>query len=99
MGKAASEGSDLIIVTSDNPRDEEPLEIINDILEGVSAENIVESDRILAINMAVQIATAGDVILIAGKGHETTQISQGTSRFCDDRVIAKNALERKRDHK
>jgi UDP-N-acetylmuramoyl-L-alanyl-D-glutamate--2,6-diaminopimelate ligase len=95
MGQVACEGSDLVIVTSDNPRSEDPLGIINDIMVGVRRTEtrvIVESDRASAIRKAMQEANAGDIVLIAGKGHETYQIfKEGTIHF-DDREVAAEAL-------
>jgi UDP-N-acetylmuramoyl-L-alanyl-D-glutamate--2,6-diaminopimelate ligase len=76
MGRAAGEGSDLVVVTSDNPRSEDPLAIIADVLAGVretSVECIVEPDRHAAIARAIQSAGPGDIVLLAGKGHEKTQ--------------------------
>ena len=73
MGAAACRGSDRVVVTSDNPRSEDPRAIITDILTGVSGPVVVEPDRAAAIAQAIQEAGPGDVVLIAGKGHETTQ--------------------------
>jgi UDP-N-acetylmuramyl-tripeptide synthetase len=73
MGAAACRGSDRVVVTSDNPRREDPLAIISDILPGTSGEVVVEPDRAAAIALAIEAAMPGDVVLIAGKGHETTQ--------------------------
>ncbi|MEO6815742.1 MAG: UDP-N-acetylmuramoyl-L-alanyl-D-glutamate--2,6-diaminopimelate ligase, partial [Edaphobacter sp.] len=77
MGKAAGEGSDLVVLTSDNPRSEEPMEIIEEALAGVTAIGttcIVEEDRAGAIEIAIRSAKAGDIVLLAGKGHEKVQI-------------------------
>ncbi|QZA33948.1 UDP-N-acetylmuramoyl-L-alanyl-D-glutamate--2,6-diaminopimelate ligase [Hydrogenibacillus sp. N12] len=97
MGRAAAEGADALVVTSDNPRDEDPEAIIRDILAGIPAEarerTIVEVDRRRAIERAVALAEAGDVVVIAGKGHETGQIVRGTVHPFDDRVEARRALE------
>lgn len=78
MAQSAVEGSDMVFVTSDNPRSEDPEKIINDVLKGVPSEMInhkvfVEVDRRKAIGRAIQSAQPGDVILIAGKGHESYQ--------------------------
>ncbi len=73
MGQAASENADAIIVTSDNPRGEDPLAIIDDVLAGVSGPVLVETDRAAAIVAAIDLAEPGDCVLIAGKGHETYQ--------------------------
>jgi UDP-N-acetylmuramoyl-L-alanyl-D-glutamate--2,6-diaminopimelate ligase len=95
MGRAASEGSDLAIVTSDNPRSEDPDAIIRDILEGVAGPVEVEPDRALAIAMAVDSAREGDVVLIAGKGHEQGQETAGVTVPFDDRDVARDALRRR----
>lgn len=87
MGKIAEELADVVIVTSDNPRSENPQQIISDILAGFNNVNdvIVEPDRELAIKEAYKIANTNDVILVAGKGHEDYQIlATGTIHF-DDR--------------
>lgn len=87
MGRAAGEGSDLVIVTSDNPRSEDPTAIINEVLTGVretGVECVVESDRRAAIERAIQSARPGDIVLLAGKGHEKTQtFTDGTVPFDD----------------
>jgi UDP-N-acetylmuramoyl-L-alanyl-D-glutamate--2,6-diaminopimelate ligase len=94
MGRAASEGSDMAIVTSDNPRSEDPDAIIRDALEGVIGEVEVEPDRAAAISRAVEAAAPGDFVLIAGKGHEQGQESQGETVPFDDREVARDALRR-----
>jgi UDP-N-acetylmuramoyl-L-alanyl-D-glutamate--2,6-diaminopimelate ligase len=94
MGRAASEGSDLAIVTSDNPRSEDPDAIIREVLEGVSGEMEVEPDRALAIARAVEAAGPRDFVLIAGKGHEQGQESGGHTVPFDDREVARDALRR-----
>ena len=90
MGAACAEGADLLVVTSDNPRSEEPMAIIDDILAGIpeSARCYVEPDRRLAIMKALSLAGPGDAVLIAGKGHETEQIAAGVSVHFDDREEA-----------
>lgn len=94
MGRAASEGADLVYVTSDNPRNEEPLEIINDILEGMSSKEFqTEADRARAIFEAVGNASASDIVLIAGKGHEDYQEVQGQRLHFSDVGVAQKALE------
>ena len=78
MGQAAGELSDLVILTSDNPRSEDPLQIMNDALVGLrrtDTRTIVEPDRATAIRKAIEEAHAGDIVILAGKGHETYQIS------------------------
>lgn len=97
MGKIAAEYSDLIIVTSDNPRSEDPEKIINDILEGINIENtekelIVETDRKKALKTAVKRSSPGDIIIAAGKGHETYQLLKSGKIDFDDRLILKEAV-------
>ncbi|MBK9294577.1 MAG: UDP-N-acetylmuramoyl-L-alanyl-D-glutamate--2,6-diaminopimelate ligase [Oligoflexia bacterium] len=101
MMKAVETYSDLIVVTSDNPRTENPEAIINNILQGATplkiadGQIIVEADRRKAIEIAIQKADSGDVVLIAGKGHENYQII-GTQKFpFDDYLIAKEILNKK----
>jgi UDP-N-acetylmuramyl-tripeptide synthetase len=97
MGAVAGELSDVVIVTSDNPRNEDPLKIISEIEAGVKSKNgsyEVMSDRREAINRAVAMAQADDVVIIAGKGHETYQIIGGDKFHFDDREVAAEALER-----
>jgi UDP-N-acetylmuramoyl-L-alanyl-D-glutamate--2,6-diaminopimelate ligase len=105
MGGAGSEMADAVIVTSDNPRTERPSDIIDQILAGVAPENRgkvqVEVDRKRAIRRAVEMARPGDMVLIAGKGHETEQIMPdgrgGTVRHhFDDREVARAALAERR---
>ena len=87
MGRIAEELADKVIVTSDNPRSEDPQQIITDILAGFRSVNdvIVEPDRELAIKAAYNIANANDVILVAGKGHEDYQILADETIHFDDR--------------
>ncbi len=94
MGKIASELSDIIVVTSDNPRTENPQKILDDILIGIkeNIEVIVISDRALAIKTAIEKATSGDGVLIAGKGHEDYQILGTEKIHFDDREEAKKGL-------
>jgi UDP-N-acetylmuramoyl-L-alanyl-D-glutamate--2,6-diaminopimelate ligase len=96
MGMAAAELSDFAVLTSDNPRSEDPLDIINDALVGLrrfDTPHIVEPDRAKAIALALREARAGDVVLLAGKGHETYQVLKtGTIHF-DDREAARDALK------
>ena len=97
MMKAAEKYADLVIVTSDNPRDEEPLDIIKDILAGAdsSTEYIVVADRKEAIFKSLEIAKKGDVIVLAGKGHEDYQILKNNVHIhMDEREIVKEGLER-----
>jgi UDP-N-acetylmuramoyl-L-alanyl-D-glutamate--2,6-diaminopimelate ligase len=95
MGKAAGEGSDLVILTSDNPRSEEPKAILNDVLPGLAATGaqfLVEPDRRKAIGMAVAQARLGDIIILAGKGHEKTQTTREGVHPFDDVKVALQAL-------
>jgi UDP-N-acetylmuramoyl-L-alanyl-D-glutamate--2,6-diaminopimelate ligase len=96
MGKAAGEGSDLVVLTSDNPRSEDPMTIIEEALVGVKGTGtkcIVEVDRAEAIEIAIRAARAGDIVLIAGKGHEKVQIlKDGTVPF-DDVAVAAGVLK------
>ncbi|MFC5864077.1 UDP-N-acetylmuramoyl-L-alanyl-D-glutamate--2,6-diaminopimelate ligase [Acidicapsa dinghuensis] len=96
MGQAAGEGSDLVIVTSDNPRSEEPDAIIVEILPGLIAtgtDYLVEPDRAAAIALALSHAHTGDVVLIAGKGHETQQVLRNEVIFFSDAKVALSALQ------
>ena len=94
--------ADDIIITSDNPRLEDAASIIEDILKGVPAKDLsrvrVEVDRAKAIAMAVRSARAGDIVLIAGKGHEDYQIIGTEKRYFDDRVEAAAAARRAELH-
>jgi UDP-N-acetylmuramoyl-L-alanyl-D-glutamate--2,6-diaminopimelate ligase len=95
MGRAAGEHADLTIVTSDNPRNEDPAEIIADVIAGIppGASYRIEVDRRAAIRDAVAAARPGDIVVIAGKGHETTQsIGDETLPF-DDREVARAAID------
>jgi UDP-N-acetylmuramoyl-L-alanyl-D-glutamate--2,6-diaminopimelate ligase len=95
MGRAAGEGSDLVVLTSDNPRSEDPQAILAEALPGVQetgTECLVEVDRARAVRMAIAAARAGDIVLLAGKGHEKVQIlREGTIAF-DDVEVAGEAL-------
>ena len=93
MGRAASEGADSVIVTSDNPRHEDPLAIIDDITPGMKAGYKVEPDRARAIFEAVSMARAADVVLIAGKGHEDYQEIGDERHPFSDVEAALRALE------
>lgn len=91
MAKIASEGSDMVILTSDNPRSEDPEEILAEMNEGVPIErrkkSLTITDRKQAIKTAYNLANNGDVLLIAGKGHETYQEIKGVRHHFDDREI------------
>ncbi len=94
MGAVATAGADLVVVTSDNPRSEDPLAIIGRIVEGArsGATVEVEPDRAAAIDRAVEMARPGDVVLLAGKGHERTQTVGDRVLEFDDRTEAARAL-------
>jgi UDP-N-acetylmuramoyl-L-alanyl-D-glutamate--2,6-diaminopimelate ligase len=95
MGMAAGNNADLAIVTSDNPRTEEPEAIAEQVVGGmhdVPAEVLVEIDRRDAIALALDRARAGDVVVVAGKGHETGQTIGTTTRPFDDRAVAREEL-------
>jgi UDP-N-acetylmuramoyl-L-alanyl-D-glutamate--2,6-diaminopimelate ligase len=95
MGRAATSLADLTVVTSDNPRTEEPLAIIEEILPGAregGGAYVVEPDRRAAIRLAVREARPGDVVVIAGKGHEAGQEIAGRVIPFDDRVVAREEL-------
>lgn len=96
MAQEAARQSDRVIITSDNPRDEEPEDIINDMLAGLSAEDLKKTisivDRREAIRTACMMAQKGDVILVAGKGHEDYQIIKGVKYHFDDHEVVKEAL-------
>ena len=96
MGRVGAELADLVVITSDNPRSEPPEAIIAEILAGTgSAEPIVEPDRRVAIAVALTRADAGDLVVIAGKGHEQGQeFADGETVPFDDRVVARQELER-----
>jgi UDP-N-acetylmuramoyl-L-alanyl-D-glutamate--2,6-diaminopimelate ligase len=98
MGAVAARLADTVVVTSDNPRSEDPAAIIDEILEGVVAEkasgpDAVFVDRREAISFAVEAARPGDVVVIAGKGHETGQEFRDRKVPFDDRIVAREALE------
>jgi UDP-N-acetylmuramoyl-L-alanyl-D-glutamate--2,6-diaminopimelate ligase len=92
MGEVAARGSDLAIVTSDNPRSEDPLAIIQDVLQGTGVDVEIDPDRRSAIERAISLARSGDVVLVAGKGHEQGQEIAGVVHPFDDRVVARDAL-------
>jgi len=95
MGEAAGRGSDFVVLTSDNPRSEDPLAVIIDALVGLQktgARYVVEPDRRRAIAQALREARAGDIVLIAGKGHEKTQTTRDGVFPFDDVEVAREAL-------
>ncbi len=95
MGQAAAEGSDMVFLTSDNPRSEDPLQIMNDVLVGLRRFHVplvIEPDRAKAIYMAIKAAAPGDIVILAGKGHETYQILKDRTIHFDDRETAREVL-------
>jgi UDP-N-acetylmuramoyl-L-alanyl-D-glutamate--2,6-diaminopimelate ligase len=95
MGEAAGRGSDFAVLTSDNPRSEDPLGIINDALVGLQrsgARQKIEPDRRSAIDLAIREASPGDIVLVAGKGHEKVQITRDGSIPFDDVEVAREVL-------
>jgi UDP-N-acetylmuramoyl-L-alanyl-D-glutamate--2,6-diaminopimelate ligase len=95
MGRAAAEGSDLVVLTSDNPRSEELMAIIQEALVGVretTTECLIEPDRAAAIALAIRAARAGDIVLIAGKGHEKVQVLGDRTIPFDDVAVAADVL-------
>ena len=97
MGSVAAQFADVVVITSDNPRSEDPLEIIGAVRGGVPADYsglvVTDPDRRDAIAAAFALAEAGDVVVIAGKGHEQTQTIGTTVVPFDDRVVARQLLE------
>jgi UDP-N-acetylmuramoyl-L-alanyl-D-glutamate--2,6-diaminopimelate ligase len=98
MGASVANRSDFVIVTSDNPRSEDPALIMRQIVRGIEAEGLVNfktiSDRSEAIDAGLRMATAGDTVLIAGKGHEDCQILGDKRVHFDDREVARDVLKR-----
>ena len=93
MGTVVSEGADRIIITSDNPRDEDPEDIMDRIVEGVASPAFMRfGDRAEAIRCGVNLLRKGDILLVAGKGHETYQESTGVRRYFSDQETTKAAL-------
>jgi UDP-N-acetylmuramoyl-L-alanyl-D-glutamate--2,6-diaminopimelate ligase len=95
MGMAAAEKSDFVVLTSDNPRSEDPLDIINDALVGLrryDTPHLVEPDREKAIDAALKEARAGDIVILAGKGHEPYQVLSDRTISFDDRAVARDIL-------
>lgn len=93
MGAAVSRGADVAVVTSDNPRSENPLAIIDAICRGMDGGYRVEPDRAAAIRLALNEAAAGDIVLIAGKGHEDYQEVQGVKHPFSDIAVAREVLQ------
>jgi UDP-N-acetylmuramoyl-L-alanyl-D-glutamate--2,6-diaminopimelate ligase len=95
MGEAAGKGSDFVVLTSDNPRSEDPLTIMNDAVVGLQKSGtkyVMEPDRRKAIGIALQQAGPGDIVLIAGKGHEKVQVGREGANPFDDVVVAQETL-------
>ncbi len=95
MGRAAGEGSDLVVLTSDNPRSEDPVAILEDVLPALRETGTpfrAEPDRALAIQFAIHAAKPGDIVLLAGKGHEKVQVLRHETVPFDDTEIAFQAL-------
>lgn len=93
MGRAAADGADVAILTSDNPRSEDPAAILRELSAGAPHAQ-VEPDRRAAIEMAVAMAQPGDAVVVAGKGHETGQEVAGVVTPFDDRVVLREAIEK-----
>jgi UDP-N-acetylmuramoyl-L-alanyl-D-glutamate--2,6-diaminopimelate ligase len=95
MGETSGKMSDLSILTSDNPRAEDPLKIISDIVVGMQRSGgkyMIEPDRAKAVRLAIEEARAGDIVLLAGKGHEDYQVFADRTIHLDDREEASKAL-------
>jgi len=95
MGEAAGKGSDFVVATSDNPRSEDPDAILAEVEPGLQSsgvEYVIETDRAEAIRLALRAAAPGDVVLIAGKGHEKEQILADRTIPFDDAEVALSVL-------
>ncbi len=98
MARAAEQGSDICILTSDNPREEDPDQIMADTRKGFAGKSFAEvPDRAVAIRSAISNASPGDIVLIAGKGHEDYQDIRGVKYPFDDRRVARIALNARRE--
>jgi UDP-N-acetylmuramoyl-L-alanyl-D-glutamate--2,6-diaminopimelate ligase len=98
MGEAAGRMSEIVVLTSDNPRSEDPLLIINDAVVGIQrtkAKVIIEPDRQKAVELALDEARPGDIVLLAGKGHETYQVLRDRTIDFDDRAAARRILSKR----
>jgi UDP-N-acetylmuramoyl-L-alanyl-D-glutamate--2,6-diaminopimelate ligase len=98
MGEVAGRGSEIVVLTSDNPRSEDPLLIINDVIVGVQRTKtklFVEPDRQKAVEVALDEARSGDIVLLAGKGHETYQVLRDRTIEFDDRAVARRVLSQR----
>jgi UDP-N-acetylmuramoyl-L-alanyl-D-glutamate--2,6-diaminopimelate ligase len=96
MARAAVEGADVAVLTSDNPRSEDPLEILRQMSQAVPGRAAVEPDRRAAIRAAVAGLGPGDAVVVAGKGHETGQEAGGVVTPFDDRIVLREAIEQVR---
>ena len=96
MAKIASKLADTAVLTSDNPRSEDPDRILDDMVEGIEGEYVRITDRSEAIHYAIRHANKGDVVLIAGKGHETYQIIGDQVLDFDDRTTARQAIKERK---
>ncbi len=103
MGAVAGRLSDVIVITSDNPRTEDPARIIEEIQRGITPDTrrsdqrqLAIPDRRAAITQAIELARPGDLVLIAGKGHEKYQVIGDRVLPFDDAAVAREALERRR---
>jgi UDP-N-acetylmuramoyl-L-alanyl-D-glutamate--2,6-diaminopimelate ligase len=97
MGRVAGSTSDVVVLTSDNPRSEDPVGIIIQVEDGLAdtgAERHIEVDRRAAIALALSLAEPGDSVLVAGKGHEDYQIFADRTIHFDDREIVREELRR-----
>jgi UDP-N-acetylmuramoyl-L-alanyl-D-glutamate--2,6-diaminopimelate ligase len=95
MGAAVDAAADVAVLTSDNPRDEEPEAILRDVLPGFRTRRAalyVEPERRAAITLALELARAGDIVVIAGKGHERVQTVRGVDHPFDDAAVAAEVL-------
>jgi UDP-N-acetylmuramoyl-L-alanyl-D-glutamate--2,6-diaminopimelate ligase len=95
MGAALLNGSDIAIFTSDNPRSEDPTQIVSEMVSGLnlSDTSVIELDRKRAIEIAVAAAKPGDMVVILGKGHEPGQEIAGVKHNFDDRLVLAAAIE------
>jgi UDP-N-acetylmuramoyl-L-alanyl-D-glutamate--2,6-diaminopimelate ligase len=96
MGRACADGADVLVVTSDNPRSEKPEDIIAEIMTGIPQGTVThtEPDRRAAIRLALSLAQKDDVILVAGKGHESFQEVTGRAFPFDDRLVVMEEMAR-----
>lgn len=95
MGRVAGQYADVAVLTSDNPRNEDPrriLDMVEEGIRGVGSNYLVEADREKAIRLAIQMAGSGDIVVLAGKGHEDYQVIQGVKHHFDDREKARDIL-------